>query len=173
MNAKTNDERLNVPGDSVTTMIDKGVCFRGSISSATGRTIMIAGEFHGELNTNGAVVINPDATVTGDINAAKIVLRGQIIKGEKPSRVVVKDVLIMDANSRLEASELSYGGLELRLGATLRASVVPLEEAAIGQKSDAVASPAPAAAPAEPGATGAINGDGQAGNVLPLSAGWR
>jgi cytoskeletal protein CcmA (bactofilin family) len=171
MNTRTNDDRLNVPGDSVTTMIDKGVCFRGSITSETGRTIMIAGEFHGELDTTGAVVINPDATVTGDITANKIVLRGQIVKGEKPSRVVVKDVLIMDANSRLEASELSYGGLELRLGATLRANVIPLEESAIARKGE----PGVAASTSASGTSEAGDGDDAAGNVLPLTANanWR
>lgn len=129
MNNRASEDRLNIPVDSVTTVVDKGVVFQGSLSASNGRTIMIAGEFYGELVTNGAVIIGQGAVFAGSLVADRVRLQGQIIKSKGgESRVVVNDVLIMEAGSKMETEELSYRGLEMRYGASLKANVVPFED---------------------------------------------
>lgn len=175
MSASNNEDRLMIDPASITSVLDKGVKFVGSLESETGKSIMINGEFHGDLKTNGAVIISRGAVFNGNLQAQRIRLVGKIGKGAdgEPSRVVALDSLAIERSGVLETDELSYGGLDLQFGGELRANVVPLAPRSEADVQDV--EPAPHVVPSvkpptEQGEQSAVATPGAPAFTFPMSS---
>ena len=65
-----------VPSEAVIAFIGKGVAFKGVISYAG--TVRIDGSLDGEIQTEGGLIVGPEAVITAKISAASVVSEGTI-----------------------------------------------------------------------------------------------
>lgn len=127
MTNKQDVDRFQVAPDSITTVIDKGVHIEGTIKVDSGKTLLIKGDFTGNLESNGVVIISQGSTCTGTITAEKLRVAGTIRKGgAERCSVIAKEGLLVERTGRLETDELSYSAIELQFGARISGSMVPM-----------------------------------------------
>lgn len=154
MSNKPDSEHFQVPAESITTVIDKGVQFEGKISVQTGKCVLIRGEFTGNIESNGMVIVSQGAVCSGSLTASKIRIAGKVVKSAsgEPSSVVATDGLLVERSGVVETDELSYGSIELQYGAKISGAMVPLPSA-ITEVDSAPAAPAATAQTSAPAKT--------------------
>lgn len=129
MSEKTIEELLTIDPESITTMIDPGVEFAGIIKCPKGKGILISGRFEGSIIGDGNVIINEGGIVKGEIRAAKISLGGTIERLDgKETEIYASEFITIAKTGRLEASSLTYGGLNMEFGAILQANMNPIKD---------------------------------------------
>lgn len=114
---------------TVTTVIDKGVIFRGSIESTNGKTIQIHGQVIGNIESTSDVVIQEMASVHGSIKARRIRVAGTVDRASdgEPNVVEASELLTLCKTARFSASEASYADMEMELGAKISGVLRPTE----------------------------------------------
>lgn len=144
--SETIEDLLSIDPDSITTVIDNGVEFQGNLICHSGKAIMISGKFSGSIESEGSILINEGAVVSGSIKANKIKLAGKITKSEDkaiPSEVYAGEAIILAKTGQLTTDTLTYGGLEMEFGARIVSSrMEPLESTAPVQASRPAPAPA-------------------------------
>lgn len=100
--------------NEITTILGKGSSFEGKLTFEG--TVRIDGEFSGQIDTKGTLVIGQTALVTAEINAANIVIQGRL-KGE----ITATSSLEIHASARVEGS-LTAPSLMIEKGAVFDGS---------------------------------------------------
>ena len=67
---------IDDPRDSGTTLVDRDITLVGEIVSE--ENIRVRGRVEGNVSTSGSVVIEPKATVRGDITAENLIVEGSV-----------------------------------------------------------------------------------------------
>jgi len=107
-------EKASMANNEITTILGKGSSFEGKLTFEG--TVRIDGEFSGQIDTKGTLVIGQTAQVTAEINAANIVIQGRL-KGE----ITATSSLEIHASARVEGS-LSAPSLMIEKGAVFDGS---------------------------------------------------
>ncbi len=107
-------EKGIMSNNEITTILGKGSSFEGKLTFEG--TVRIDGEFSGQIDTKGTLVIGQSAQVTAEINAANIVIQGRL-KGE----VTATSSLEIHASAKVEGS-LTSPSLMIEKGAVFDGS---------------------------------------------------
>lgn len=145
-------DHLNIPKESITTVIDKGVTFEGTIVAEDSSSILVKGEVIGSIQSNGAVIVSKDGVIRGSVNAKKISVLGRIEKksGEE-SYIHAEEFLQIQETGRLTSTKVTYAELQLHFGAKISGELDPLPESE--KKPASIPTPAAVVKPASAQAT--------------------
>lgn len=123
------DELLEVDPSSITTIIDEGVHFEGKLSIKGSKTVLISGAFTGQIESEGAVIINGGAEVVGGIKARSVQVAGTVRRGKQGDVLDVQGVLVLAKGARVQCDAV-YGDLKAEYGVHIAGGIRPREMAA-------------------------------------------
>lgn len=125
--SKTNSyDLIEIDRSAITTTIGSGIEFSGTIRCKTGKTVLISGSFIGDIESNGAVIIEEDGIVRGTIHANKIHLSGIIEKSNDSNEVTADERIVITKTGKLSSKTLSYGELHMDFGSLISANMRPI-----------------------------------------------
>jgi cytoskeletal protein CcmA (bactofilin family) len=122
--ASTIDELLEVDSSTITTIIDAGVHFEGKLTVAAGKTVLISGKFTGQIESEGAVIINGGAEVIGGIKARSVQVAGTVRRGKETDLLDVEGVLVLAKGAKVQCDAV-YDGLKADYGVHISGSIRP------------------------------------------------
>ncbi|HWS28257.1 MAG TPA: polymer-forming cytoskeletal protein [Xanthomonadales bacterium] len=110
------DQLLDISSEEITTLIDRGVVIEGVLRVTNGRSILVSGEVHGSIVSNGAVVINQDAAVIGSIQAKSLQVGGKITGKDSDlldiaGPIVLTKTAILGVNAVSDGVQTEYGAV--------------------------------------------------------------
>jgi cytoskeletal protein CcmA (bactofilin family) len=120
------DELLEVEPSSITTMIDAGVHFEGKITVNTGKTVLISGKVTGQIDSNGAVIINRGGEVNGTLKAKSVQVAGVIRRQTESDRVDIEGTLVLAKGAKVVCDAI-YGDLKADHGVQISGHMQPRE----------------------------------------------
>lgn len=130
---------IEIDRAAITTILGSGIELTGAIRCTTGKTVLISGAFIGDIESNGAVIIEESGMVRGSIHAKKIHLSGTIDETDDSNSITADERIVITKTGKLTSKTLSYGELHMDFGSMISAKMTPLS---------ARKSPAPIPAPA-------------------------
>lgn len=106
--------------DSVIAFIGKGVAFKGVITYSG--TVRIDGTLDGEINTDGGLIVGPEAVITAKITAGIVVCEGTITGDvHAEERVTLLEPAVIDGSLKTPVLSVEEG---VRMNGTLEMAPV-------------------------------------------------
>lgn len=119
---------IEIDRAAITTILGTGVELNGTIRCTTGKTVLISGAFIGDIQSNGAVIIEEAGLVRGSIHAKKIHLSGTIDETNDSNSIVADERIVITKTGKLKSKTLSYGELHMDFGSRISAKMTPMTE---------------------------------------------
>lgn len=118
------DQLLAIKSEELTTLIDSGVVIEGVLRITNGKSVLLSGEVRGAIVSNGAVVINEDATVTGSINAKSLQVSGKVSAGKDDDLVDIEGPIVLTKTAVMGINAIS-DGVQTEYGAVMNGRFSP------------------------------------------------
>jgi cytoskeletal protein CcmA (bactofilin family) len=127
VNEQSIKDLLTINEDAITSVIDEGVTFKGTLICESGKSMLISGVVEGEVISNGNVVVNETGVVRGSIRARLVKLAGTIEKIEGHENVIRTDeAIVLAQTASLTADLLTFGGIQMAYGCKINARMETL-----------------------------------------------
>lgn len=142
----TIDELLSVQPDDITTLVDQGVEFIGSLKVTSGRTVLVSGVLEGSIHSNGAVIVNVGAEVRGSITCRSLQVAGRVVRLKDDDLLDVEQAIVLAKSARV-LCDARAGGLKTEYGSSFSGRYEPrfAEEGAAANGAASVAPMQPVA----------------------------
>lgn len=118
------DELLAVDESSITTLIDVGVTVTGKISVTNGTSLLISGCVDGEVESNGAILVNLGGIIRGSVKAKSLQVAGLIERIKDDDLIQVFGPMILAETAVVNCDVVSEG-LKSSYGAVMNGSFRP------------------------------------------------
>lgn len=143
------DKLIGVAQSEVTSLVDEGVEIEGTIRIKNAQAILITGTVIGNIESNGAVVINTTGEVRGSINAKALQIAGRVVREKDTDMINVDGPLVLQETAYLGCDAESVG-VQMAYGASIDGSIRPRKQDGVVVPVQRV-TPAPVvAAPSKP-----------------------
>lgn len=118
------DELLSVDQASITTLIDVGVNIVGKVTVSNGRSLLISGCVEGEVESDGAILVNLGGVIRGSIKAKSLQVAGLVERTNDNDLIQVFGPLILAETAVVNCDVVSEG-LKTSYGAVMNGSFRP------------------------------------------------
>ena len=143
------DKLIGVAQSEVTSLVDEGVEIEGTIRIKNAQAILITGTVIGNIESNGAVVINTTGEVRGSINAKALQIAGRVVRDKDTDMINVDGPLVLQETAYLGCDAESVG-VQMAYGASIDGSIRPRKEDGVAVPLQRVTPAAVPVAPAKP-----------------------
>lgn len=121
------DRLLSIKAEELTTLIDQGVVIEGILRVTNGKSVLISGSIQGGIESNGSIVINMGAVVSGSIRAKSLQVSGQVSARNESDVMDIEGPIVLTRTALIEIDAVS-DGIQTEFGAVMNGRFRPREE---------------------------------------------